>query len=216
MKKLAIGCLIVLVLGGIAAASVGYYFYRQFRSTFAQFAELGQVPEIERGVRVRGGFVPPASEELTANQVERFIRVQALVRKRLGERFAEFEARYRTISQKENPSFSDLPTILGAYREITVAWLDAKRSQVDALNEVSMSLEEYRWIRDQAYRALGVAFMDLDMSRIAGAVRSGEAPGELGEVRGGAEPGGPETNRKLIEKFRKLLEENLALASFGL
>ena len=39
---------------------------------------------------------------------------------------------------------------------------------------------------------------------------------EPGQVLGSIGPAGPESNRKLIEPFKKQLEENLPLASFGL
>ena len=41
MKKLAIGCIGVLLLLGLVAAGVAYYTYRQLRPTIVQFAELG-------------------------------------------------------------------------------------------------------------------------------------------------------------------------------
>src|SRR5215207_7565342 len=86
MKKLAIGCGIALLLTGMAAAGVAYYIYRQVGSTITQFAELGKVPDLERGVRNQSRFEPPASGELTDSQVARLIAVQSAVRQKLGER----------------------------------------------------------------------------------------------------------------------------------
>jgi hypothetical protein len=216
MKKLAIGCLIVLVLAGAVIAGVSYYAYRQARAMFAQFAELGQVPEIEQRVRNKSAFVPPASEELTARQVERLVQVQARVRKRLGERFAELESRYKVLSEKQNPTIVDAPMLLSAYRDLAAGWVDAKRSQVEALNEADLSLQEYRWIRNQAYKALGVPFMDFDVAKLVEEIRAGGHAVEPGRISGAIGPSGPESNRKLIEAYRKQLEENLALAAFGL
>jgi hypothetical protein len=45
---------------------------------------------------------------------------------------------------------------------------------------------------------------------------AGISPESAGQLRGAPEPTGPQVNRDRIEKFKKLLEENLALASFGL
>jgi hypothetical protein len=109
-----------------------------------------------------------------------------------------------------------MPALMAAYRDLAAAWLDAKRSQVEALNDVGLSLEEYRWIRDQAYQAIGIPFMDFDVGKLVEQVRSGVTDVEPGRIRGSIGPAGPESNRKLIEKFRKQFEENLALASFGL
>jgi hypothetical protein len=216
MKKLAIGCLIVLVLAGVVIAGVSYYAYRQARAMFVQFAELGQVPEIEQRVRNKSAFVPPESEELTAKQVERLVQVQARVRRKLGERFAELERRYKVLSDKQNPTIADAPALLNAYRDLAAGWVDAKRTQVEALNEADLSLQEYRWIRNQAYKALGVPFMDFDVAKLVEEIRAGGTAVEPGRISGAVGPSGPESNRKMIEVHRKQLEENLALAAFGL
>lgn len=216
MKKLAIGCIGVLLLLGLVAAGVAYYTYRQLRSTIVQLAELGEIGDLERSVRVRAPFVPPASEALTSEQIERLVRVQTLVVQHLGERVADFEKKYKTLAAKDNASIADAPAILAAYRDMAAAWLEAKRSQVEALNEVGFSLDEYRWVRDQAYRALGAPYVDFDIGRLVEEVRRGATTTEVGRLRGSMGPAGPESNRKLIEAFRKQLEQNIALASFGL
>jgi hypothetical protein len=217
MKKVAIGCLGVLVVCGIVAAGAAYYVYRQAKGAIATFAELGQIPEIERGLRVRGDFTPPVSGELTEQQLEQLLQVQTKVRERIGARFAEFQTRYKALSEKESANLADLPALIGAYRDMAAGWLDAKRGQVDALNEVNLSLEEYRWIRDEVYRAIGIPYVDLDLGAIAEDIRTGTTtPGERGQLRGSMGPAGPESNRKLVERFKKQLEDNVALASFGL
>ena len=217
MKKLAIGCGIALLVTGIAAAGVAFYVYRQVSSTFAQFAELGQIPELERSIRNQSPFTPPATAELTEAQVEKLVQVQTEVRRRLGQQMAAFEARYKTLVEKEQASFTDAPALLRAYGDLARTWLDAKRGQVHALNTAGLSLEEYRWIREQAYRALGQPFVDLDIGRLVEEVRRGVTTTDsAGELRGSVGPTGPEGNLKLIERVKKQLEENLALASFGL
>ena len=216
MKKLAIGCLIIAVICCVIGAGAAYYVYRQVRSSVAQLAEFAKAEEIERDVRVRGAYAAPANEELTQAQVDRFLRVQNAIRQRIGDHFADFERRYKDLTEGKKATFSDLPELLKAYGAIASGWAEAKRSQVAALNEVEMSLSEYRWIRDQAYRALGMAFVDLDFAKFAEAARSGAAPSQPGRVQGAVEPTGPEVNRNLIEPYRKQFEQYLALAAFGL
>ena len=216
MKKLAIGCIGVLLLLGLVAAGVAYYTYRQLRSTIVQLAELGEISDIERGVRARAAFVPPPSEELTSEQIERLLRVQTLVVQRLGQRVSDFEKKYKILSAKDNASIADAPAILAAYRDMAAAWLEAKRSQVEALNEVGFSIDEYRWVRDQAYRALGMPYVDFDIGRLVEEVRRGATTTDVGKLRGSMGPTGPESNRKLVEAFKKQLEQNIVLASFGL
>ena len=216
MKKLLIALLVIVVLCTAAAVGVGYYVYRQVRSTAAQFGQLAQLPEIERGIKVRGGFVPPASQELTEAQVGRLVRIQSTVRTRIGARFAEFERKYKTLVDKKDATLADAPAVIAAYRDMATVWLDAKRSQVEALNEAGMSLEEYRWIREQAYRALGAQYMELDFSKLAERIQNGLSSSDPAQLRGAIESLGPEINRKLIAPMKKQLEDNLALATFGL
>jgi hypothetical protein len=216
MKKLAVGCGLVVLVTGVAAAGIAYYLYRQVSSTVAQFAELAQVADLERGVRNRAAFVPPSSEELTDSQIEKLLQVQSEVRRRLGERMTAFEAKYKALSQKENASIGDAPALLRAYSDLAATWIDAKRGQVEALNTAGLSLDEYRWVRDQAYRALGMPFVDLDIGKLVDQARRGVTSETPGQLRGSIEPAGPESNRTRVEKVKKQLEENLALASFGL
>jgi hypothetical protein len=105
---------------------------------------------------------------------------------------------------------------MAAYRDMVTAWLEAKRSQVEGLNEVGFSLEEYRWVREQAYQALGMAYVDFDLGKLAENVTSGAGVDPQGRLLGAIEPTGPASNRALVERFKKQLEEAISLASFGL
>jgi hypothetical protein len=216
MKKLAIGCGIALLLTGMAAAGVAYYVYRQVGSAFTQLAELGKVPDLERGVRNQARFAPPASEELTASQVARLIQVQSSVRQKLGDRMGAFNAKYKTLAEKKDASYSDAPALLQAYSDLALTWLEGKRTQIDALNDAGLSLDEYRWIRDQAYRAIGMAYMDFDIGRIVDEARRGVSPSGSSQLRGSMGPAGPASNRALTQPVKQQLADNIALASFGL
>ena len=63
--------------------------------------------------------------------------------------------------------------------------------------------------------ALGQPFVDMDVSKIIESAKSG-AQSTIGELRGSLGPDGPAANQERIAKFKKMLQENLALASFGL
>lgn len=217
MKKLAIGCGLALLLTGIVGAGVAYYVFRQVSSAVTQFAELRQVQDIERGIRKRGPFTPPADAVLTERQIQQLVHVQQEVRQRLGEHMKAFEAKYRLLADKKEATLADAPALLQAYGDLAKTWIDAKRVQVEALNSADLSLEEYRWIRDQAYRALGQPFLDLDIGQLVEDARRGVSSSEtIGQLKGAIGAAGPEANQKLIERVKKILEENLALASFGL
>jgi len=137
------------------------------------------------------------------------------VHDRLGRNFALLERNYKSLAEKKDATIADLPMLMAAYRDMAAAWLDAKRAQVEALNETGLSLEEYRWIRSESYRALDVPFIDVDFARIAEQARSGARQGAV--LIGGALTGrGPASNLKLVERYRKQLEDYMPLAAFGL
>lgn len=218
MKKIAIGCGVIAIVALIAAAVATYFVVSKVQSTVAEFTVLGEIPEIERGVRNTDAFTPPATGELTEAQVARFVTVQDQVRSLVGTRFAEFEAKYKDLSERMNRdrgSVFDAPAVIGAYRDLAQTFVEAKRAQVTALNAAGLSLDEYRWIRSQAYAALGVPISDFDLSRLIEDIKEGREPQRPG---GGVAvgPSGPEANKALVEPHRKSLEANAALPFFGL
>jgi len=215
MKKLAIGCALVLVLCGAAFVGVTYWGYMKMKGAVTQLAELSKIPEIEQGVRVKTPYVVPTSGELTQAQVDRFMKVTTAVQTRLGRNLAVFRRNYQSLAQKKEATAMDLPELLAAYRDLAAAWLDAKKAQVEALNASGLSLDEYRWIRSRAYQAIDVPFMDVDFARIARQAKDDALQGSV--MIGGAFTGKPPAgNRALVAKYRKQLEDYLPLAGFGL
>ena len=216
MKKLAIGCGVIVLVLGVAAMAVGVYVGIKVKATVTRLAELGKVPDIEREVRVRAAFTPPGTGELTASQVDRFLRIQRRVRDRLGENVAKFERTYQTLANKKQATATDLPALLSAYGDLAAMFVDAKRTQVAGLNDAGLSLDEYRWIRSAAYQAIGAPYVDVDFARIAADAKNGRQSQMPGSFEGAFKGASPPANVRLVEKFRKQLEDNLALASFGL
>jgi hypothetical protein len=214
MKKLAIGCAVLLLVGMVGAAGASYYAYRKVSSTWAGFAELGSLPELERSVRNQRAYQPPAAGEPSSAQVERLLEIQAAVRTRLGARADEIEHRYRRLLAKDSATVVDVPELLGAYRDLAGAYLDGKRAQVDALNRAGLSLDEYRWIRSRAYGALGLSLLDVDVTRMVEDVKAGRRPATPATRTAPAMSASPEL-RARVEPHRKALESNLGLAFFG-
>ncbi|RPI20534.1 MAG: hypothetical protein EHM61_26845, partial [Acidobacteria bacterium] len=156
MKKLAIGCLAMVVLVVAAAVIGSFYAYRKVTSTVAGFTELARIPDLERSIRNQSQFAAPASGELTALQLQRYLAVQQAIQTRLGIRVRELERTYQTLLEKDEAELLDVPKVIAAYRDVAAIFLEAKQTQVDALNEAGLSLGEYQWIRRQAYAALGM------------------------------------------------------------
>ncbi len=221
MKKLAIGCGILLVVGLVGAAVATYFVVNKVTSTVAEFAALGEVPAIERRVRNADTFTPPESGELTEAQVTRYVKVQQQVRALLGSRFDQFQTKYAELSKrmdKDQGTVFDAPAVITAYRDLARTYVDAKKAQVEALNDAKFSLSEYRWVRQQAYAAIGMPVMDFDVSKMIEDVTSGKSPQQpqAPTLGGSIGPTGPETNKTLVAPHKKQLEDNAPLSYFGL
>jgi hypothetical protein len=116
-----------------------------------QWTELAQ---LEQQVDNRAGFDPPSDGVLPPETLQRFFAVQQQIDARLGTRLEVLDAKYRTI-QAELKASAQEPTlqhVLGAYGDMFGLIKDLKRAQIDALNAQRLSLAEYRWARNQAYR----------------------------------------------------------------
>jgi hypothetical protein len=213
MKKIAIGCVVLLLVLGAAGTAGSYLLYRRVGSTVSSYAELGKVPALNASVRNQEPFTPPASGEPSARQVERLLAVQQAVRTRGGEWADEFERTYRKLLTKANATAADAPAILAAYRDLAGGYMEVKRAQVDALNAAGLSLAEYRWIRSQVYSTLGMPLMDVEA--LVSDVRSGRAP-RVPAAAVPLEPTGSPELRKRLEPHRKALERYAPLAFFGM
>ncbi len=112
----------------------------------------------------------------------------------------------------------DAPAVVGAYKDLARTYVDAKKAQVEALNAANFSLSEYRWVRQQAYAAVGMPVMDFDVSKIIDDATSGRTPQQpqAPSLGGSLGPTGPEVNKTLVAPHKKQLEDNAALSFFGL
>src|SRR5690606_13524391 len=101
------------------------------------FSALAQIPDIEQGIENTSAFTPPDSGEFTDAQLAQLLAVQSAIRQKLGDRFAQLEDKYRSLSQaleQRDANVLDVPSLLSAYSDLATSYLDAKRWQVEALN----------------------------------------------------------------------------------
>ncbi|MBB5207551.1 hypothetical protein [Chiayiivirga flava] len=168
MKKALGGCLVVgllvLVIGGGAlwwfVLKPAWHAGSEFMGAATQFAEIAQ---IEAKVSNRTPYSAPADGTIPPETWQRFVAVQRALQVDVGDTLAVLEAKYKEIEARTgNGSEPGLTDLLGAYGDLFGLIRDAKLAQVDALNAQGMSLEEYRWVRAQAYAALGLAGADAD------------------------------------------------------
>lgn len=221
MKKLAIGCGILVLLAAVAGGFGAYWIYSQARQYIGSFAELGKAADLDREVTNQTAFTPPAGGELTQAQVERFVALQQRMRKDLGTRFDEIKARYERLEAQQRaegrpPSPSE---VLAAVKDFAGLVFDVKKVHVAALNVQQMSTEEYRWLRDQVYAAAGVPFTSFHLAAIVEAAKSGDTSKIEDAVTGKADTIAadvPPGNRALVEPYREQLKEWVALAWLGL
>lgn len=221
MKKLLIGCLIILVLGAGLLGVGAYFLYRaaspvieNARDAFNGFSKMG---ELEKDVKNRSPYTAPSNGELAREQVARFARVQDQVRKSLGQRMEEIEAKYDYLKanadSSKQPSFLDL---MNSLRDMVGLFTDARRAQVAALNQEGFSSSEYTWVRSRVYQAAGVELVGaIDFEKIAEAARQGTGIESI-RVPAAPETGVPATNRELVKPYVKQVDQWLPLAFFGL
>lgn len=216
MKKLAIGCGIALLVLIVVVGAGGFFLWNRYvRPMTGAITQLSQVADIEKDVRNTSSFAAPSSGELNDELVGRFVRVQEAMQQKLGSRMAELKAKYDEIdrsmkSERRQASFGEAMTAL---KDLSGLLVEAKRAQVDALNQAGFSVREYEWVRQQVYAAVGIvpaAFDVKDIQRIAREAGKGEAP----QSEPAAEV--PERNRQLVAPHEEKLKEWAPFAFFGL
>jgi hypothetical protein len=221
MKKFAIGCLVIAVLAGVVLAGGAYYVYRAARPLLddarAYLSRMTELGEIAKQIENTAPHTPPANGELTDDQMQRFVRVQESVRAALGQRFGEIEAKYRHLKQNAEgnvpPSITEM---LGALGDIANVFVQARRYQVNALNQEHFSQAEYSWVRDRVFQAAGVEITrSVDLKKLEEAVRNGTG---IQDIRAPEipMPRVPEKNRALVKPHLTKMDDWLPLAFFGL
>lgn len=168
MKKAVTGCLVVVLLALVIGAGVLWWFVLRpawdAGSALVGAAEQWtQVAALEEQVKVEdSGFAPPADGRLSETQVARLVRVQQAIAAALGDHVDTLEAKYQALEAEHAAEGRepDVAEALGAWQDLSGVLLTAKQAQVDALNAAGMGLNEYRWVRGQAYMALGLATAD--------------------------------------------------------
>ena len=159
MPKILVGCLVVLLVVVVGGGGAGYFFVIkpawEFATDVGQFAT--EFEELNKSVERTGRYSPPDDGQMTAEQFQRFLVAQREMRSGLEDRLKELDEKWQEMSDEirardDEPRISEIIT---AYRDLGDLILEAKRQQVQALNRYQFSLEEYAWVRQQVYQALG-------------------------------------------------------------
>ena len=222
MKKFLAGCLIVAVIAMIGAGAAAFWAYRAMKPVIdnaSNYMDKARIVErLGAAINNKTPFAPPASGELTAMQVDRFVAVQTRVRSELGDRWDEIEKKSAAIRARAEKNHNDwtLAEFTQVFSEIANIWIEARRAQVNALNVQKFSETEYQWVRKRVYEAAGVHLagnMDLSMIEELARDNMGRAgmelpPADLPKV--------PVKNVELVTPHSAKIKEWIPMAVLGL
>jgi hypothetical protein len=223
VKKIVLGCgLVMLVIAIVGGAAAYYFVYRPAKAFLTSMAQLGEVVDLDKQVSNRQAFTAPADGALTAAHVQRFVAVQETMSSRLGARAREFEVKYKALGEGEQPS--SFTEVVGAYRDLFGIIAEAKRAQVDGLNAQRFSIDEYTWVKHRFYEAAGVALTGVDLREIASQLQEGKF-GALEQISKGRDTpvttdtpgvGIPDASRALVAPYKEKLQGWIVYGAFGL
>ena len=159
MPKILVGCLVVLVVvvggGGVAGyffvVKPAYEFVTDVESFMREYAELNE--QVDRTER----YQPPRDGSITEEQFQRFLVAQRDMRESMEGRMSELKEKFESMQEEIDREDRDanIAEIVTAYRGLGELLLEAKRAQVEALNRYNFSLQEYMYVRNQTFRAIG-------------------------------------------------------------
>lgn len=165
MKKWLVGCLItgllLLIIGG---GALYWFVWRPLAAAGGDFIgqvdDLKKIGEAEQAVKNQTAFTAPADGKLSGAQINAFVTIQQTLLDKMGPDFALMEDKYKKMGENATSETAGLNDVMGAYADITSLMAKAKEAQVAGLNVQNMSMQEYRWIRDQVSAALPYLTMD--------------------------------------------------------
>lgn len=214
-KKIVLGCLGVAAVVLIAGSIAGYFYVIRPGMEYARsFANVGKIGEMDSQVQNTASFTPPQDSLLTEDEVTRFVEVQRAITSELGAHLENLKQKYNSVSGEgdANPGIAEFITF---WKDFSGTILKAKEIQVQALNNAKFSLDEYRWVRANFYKALGANFMSLNLDRAMTAIQQ-QNPDLLEDNQSEAEQLAPEPNQKMVEPYSEESQNWIAYAWLGL
>jgi hypothetical protein len=216
-KQVAIAVLALLGALVLILLVVGTYGYQRYYAPFVRPLMFVTVAgNLEQSVRTTSPFQPPATGALTPEQWTRFCDVESAVEAVMGQTTGVL-AKQRdglTASATQKAGTVPLLTAVAAFREIGPVYLKAKQAQVAAINRAGFSMEEYRWVRRQAFLGAGFPLSELDLQGIRTAPQDKRDRVDVKTTT--PDPAAAAANGALVASRRAELESWLALAFFDL
>ncbi len=208
LRNVLLGCLTVFVLVlGVGGFLAYRFIYQPARNAIANVMELENLTKLDDEIRSRVDFSAPEGNVLTQEQVDRFMNVQQGMRGTLQGTFTQLEQKYKDIEAQTENQAMNIRQLFGAYSDLFKLIVEAKRVQVQQLNEYGFSLPEYQWVKEQVLGAAGLPLSGFDLSQIMN---------EGAETVQRVIENVPQQNVDLLAPYKEKLEENLAFSFFGL
>jgi hypothetical protein len=208
LRNVLFGCLAVFI---VFAAVGGYFAYRfvyqPLRGAVASVTEFAEIANLNDEIRNRVDFVAPEGNLLSQEQVDRFMNVQHGMRDTLQGTFTQLEQKYKDIEARGDGQLQNVRELFTAYGDLFRLILDAKKVQVQQLNEYGFSLPEYQWVKEQILGAAGLPVAGFDLSEIMK-----EGSQTVQKVIENV----PQQNVDLLAPYKDRLEEFLSFSFFGL
>lgn len=215
-KKIALGCLVVAVVVIVGGGFAGYTFF--VKPMMSGVNALQDIHEKNEQITNRSSYSQPHDGELNEDQVERFVNVQQEIRQGLENVLTEFQEKYDELGAELEERDPTIREMMNVYGDLVGLYSDAKQVQVDALNNHGFSLEEYRFVQQSFYQALGVELFSYNIDMMAKAAHEGNfniniedfetMQAEMEEV--------PDRNRQLVAPYADSSEDWLIFAVWGL
>lgn len=208
-----VGCgATLLVFLAVAGGAAWWFVGRPVVAAFQSMTQIERMGPLEERVADRRPFVAPADGLLSEDQVQRFVAAQGQLQRDLGSRVERLERLVDEFDGRRPDAF-ELLFLAETYTELMRLLGEVLNAQADALDAHGFSAGEYVWVRWEVLRAAGVAGAAYDPDGLAGAFI-----GESGTTAGPrpATDGVPDANRRLVERYREVLNDVALLAPFGL
>ena len=204
MKKLHIvllsiaGAVLLLVVGGGT-----FFYFKVYKPIGApMMAMVGTKALEDQRLQNRTEFLPPASGELSADQVANFIAVEEAVEKQWATAAAVLAGKQSALERTSEGNTLTILETLPVFGSIRDPYLKAKMAQIDAMNRAHLSKKEFEWVRKQLYRAAGLPLAQLDMSDLFAGVKDPVVAVRRFEAREGVPAQNEQLARPLAEKLR--------------
>lgn len=205
MPKILAGCLIVIVVLVVAGGTAGYFFLVKPAYEFVTDVEgfVREYAALNEQVDQTDRYQPPGDGSMTAEQFQRFLVAQRDMRETMEGRMTELKETLESMQEEIDREDRDMSIaeLASAYRGLGELLLEAKRAQVEALNRYNFSLQEYMYVRNQSYRALGQEVAVAAYGDQAMQTRTWQVPDEVVEM---------------VRPHREELMEGYAFAWFGM